>query len=297
MTIVVGYSPHRDDHGAVALACQLARANHDDVLAVSVVSRSWPTPVAGDSDREFERWAADVGSESADEARAVLALHPDVPSSAGWVAGRSVPQALIDKAEEVEASLIVVGSGDEGRMGMVSVTSKTDRLLHSSPVPLAIAPRGYHPAVDASVGRVTVGFRGDDRTWALLDQVAAICQRVSVSVRVVTFAVRKPTMYPPRVSGAESAVHRQWQLQAASELAAAVEHLHGLGMSEQEVGSQLASGGSWAEAMGMLDWRPDEVLALGSSSTNPLTQVFLGSSAAKLLRHAPVPVLVVPGRG
>lgn len=295
MTIIVGISPNHDDQSAVALAVQLARANTDDVTALSVVPEGWPTPVAGDTDREFERWSAEVGASSAAAAEAVLARYPDVRSTATWVAARSVPKALIDQAAELEASLIVVGSGDEGRLGLVSVTSKTDRLLHSSPVALAIAPRGHRPPAGAGVGRVSVAFRGDERTWALLDQVAAFARRIGVSVRVVTFAVRRAPMYPPPVSLAEDAVHRQWQQQAARELEAAVAHLHDLGLPEAEVTSQVAAGRSWADAMGALEWRPDEVLVLGSSSSNPLAQVFLGSSAAKLMRNAPVPVLVVPG--
>ena len=38
-----------------------------------------------------------------------------------------------------------------------------------------------------------------------------------------------------------------------------------------------------------------DVLVVGSSSTSSLLQrVFLGSSAAKIVRNSPVPVLVVP---
>ena len=46
--------------------------------------------------------------------------------------------------------------------------------------------------------------------------------------------------------------------------------------------------------MTSIDWLPGEVLVLGSSTAGPLTRVFLGSRATKLIRHSPVPVLVVP---
>jgi nucleotide-binding universal stress UspA family protein len=36
------------------------------------------------------------------------------------------------------------------------------------------------------------------------------------------------------------------------------------------------------------------VLVVGSSSIGPLARVFLGSRATKIVRHAPVPVVVVP---
>jgi nucleotide-binding universal stress UspA family protein len=37
-----------------------------------------------------------------------------------------------------------------------------------------------------------------------------------------------------------------------------------------------------------------DVLVVGSSALGPLAQVFLGSRAAKVVRHSPVPVVVVP---
>ena len=39
-----------------------------------------------------------------------------------------------------------------------------------------------------------------------------------------------------------------------------------------------------------------DVLVFGSSRLGPLARVFLGSTASKILRHTPVPVLVIPSR-
>ncbi len=56
-----------------------------------------------------------------------------------------------------------------------------------------------------------------------------------------------------------------------------------------------AVGSSWGRAMDRLEWHRGDVLVVGSSSTSSLLQrVFLGSSAAKIVRNSPVPVLVVP---
>lgn len=295
MTILLAFSPHQDDTGAVELACQLARSNNDSVHAVTVVPQAWPTAVAGDTDRDFKLWAQEEGEWSASAARDVLAEHPDVVSEASWCAGRSVPQALLDRAAELDAGLIVVGSGDEGPHGKVFLTSKTDRLLHSSGVPVAIAPQGYWSGPTGRVTRATLGFRGDDATWSLLDRAAEICRRVDASMRLVTYAVRGRTMRPNTVSGAEEMVHQQWIRQATAELKEAVEHLHSLGFTDDQVSSEVAVGTSWGRAMDRLEWHRGDVLVVGSSSTSSLLQrVFLGSSAAKIVRNSPVPVLVVP---
>ncbi len=295
MTILLGFSPHQDDTGALELACQLARSDHDSVHAVTVVPRAWPTAVAGDTDRDFRLWAQEEGESCAAMARRLLAEHADVSSEASWCSGRSVPQTLLDRAVELEASLIVVGSGDEGPHGRITLTSKTDRLLHSSDVPVAVAPRGYWAGPTARIERATLGFRGDDATWSLLDRAAGICSRVDASLRLVTYAVRGRTMRPSLVSGSEEMVHAQWVRQASAEQAKAVEHLRSLGFADDRVSSVVAVGTSWGGAMDRVEWNRNDVLVVGSSSSsNLLSKVFLGSSAAKIVRSSPVPVIVVP---
>ncbi len=42
-----------------------------------------------------------------------------------------------------DADVLVLGSSANGALGQVVVGSTADRLLHSSPVPVAISPRGY----------------------------------------------------------------------------------------------------------------------------------------------------------
>lgn len=292
MSIVVGYSPHSEDLGALDLACQLARSDGTDVRAVTVVPQGWPTAVAGDSDRDYQQWAAEVGGAAAAGATAYLAEHRDVPSEARWVPGRSVPPALLEQAEAVDAQLLVVGSGEEVAHGQIGITSKTDRLLHSSGLAVAVAPRDYRAEPGSTVRRITLAFRGDDATWTLLDQVAAIAERTSASLRIVTFAVRSRTMYPPRVSGAEDMVHRTWVETAVAEQARARAHVRERGTGDPE--TAVAVGRSWGVAMDSLDWDRGDVLVVGSSSTHRLSRVFLGSSASKILRHSPVPVIVVP---
>lgn len=294
MSLLVGYSPHKEDLGALDLACQLARSHGDSLHALSVVPAGWPTAVAGDTDREFEQWAAGEGSAAVEAATAHLATHPDVQSSASWVAGQSVPQTLLDTARTLDARLIVVGSGEQVTHGQIGITSKTMRLLHSSDVPIAIAPRGYDAPPGARIDRVTVAFRGDDATWSLLRSVAEIAQPTGASLRVVTFAIRSRTMFPARVSGAEDMVLAAWVERAEAEQAEARDLLGRLGFTDDSLTFEVPTGRSWGGAMDSLDWERGDVLVVGSSSTHTLSQVFLGSSSTKIVRHSPVPVIVVP---
>lgn len=294
MTYVVGYGTHKDDRDAIELACDLAASLAEPVVAVSVVPQGWGTPAAAGTDREYGQWAAAEGVKAAALATADLARHPSVDASAVWVAGRSVPQTLLEQAAEQDASMLVVGSGGDAEPGRIRLTSKTDRLVHSSTVPVAIAPRGYRAA--GGVRRVTVAFRDDDASWSLLTRVAEIAQRASAQLRVVTFLV-SPTRRPvtSAVTHAETQVIDLWAVQAASAQAAAEAHLHSMGFTSDTVRVQSAHGADWATAVASVDWVEGDVLVLGSSSSHRLAQVFLGSSASKIVRHSPVPVVVVPG--
>ena len=266
MTYVVGYSPHKDDACALSLAAQFARSDKDSVHAVTVVPQGWEVAAGSATDGDFTAWAQGQGEASAEEALALLGADAGVPIAASWVTGRSVPAALLEQVEALDADMIVVGSGANGAPGRVAMTAKTDRLLHSSPVPVAIAPRGYAAEPGSRFTRVTVGFRDDDATWHLLQRVADICRRTGASLRLVTVALDRPPMYTAAVSGG----------------------------ADLEVETVLARGATWVEALDSVEWHSGDVLVVGSSSTHLLTQVFLGSSAAKIVRASPVPVVVVP---
>ena len=62
----------------------------------------------------------------------------------------------------------------------------------------------------------------------------------------------------------------------------------------QEVETVVGYGESWDEALEDIEWRDGDVLVVGSSAVGPVARVFLGSRASKIVRHSPVPVVVVP---
>ena len=84
-------------------------------------------------------------------------------------------------------------------------------------------------------------------------------------------------------------------MQAAAAQAEAEAHLNSMGFTGDDLQLHTAKGADWGAAVASVDWADGDVLVLGSSSTHRLAQVFLGSSASKIVRHAPVPVVIVPG--
>src|SRR5699024_2230716 len=97
----------------------------------------------------------------AEAEHAAAEICPDVSTTAAAVAHRSRAKGLIAEAERSAASMIVLGSGTEGTRGRIRVSATSDRLLHSAPLPVALAPRGFTAEAGAQIERVTCSFRGD----------------------------------------------------------------------------------------------------------------------------------------
>ena len=147
MTIVVGYLPTKGGRASLELACLLARSGREEPIAVTtVVPQHWSTPSMARVDAEFEAWAQQQGEAALRTAAGYLADRaPDVPTSLHRVEGRSVPSALMRACEDLGGDLLVLGSSSDGRIGQVVVGSTAEPLLHSSGIPVAIAPRATVP--------------------------------------------------------------------------------------------------------------------------------------------------------
>ena len=227
MTLVVGFPPGKDDWSSIELGATLAKSAGTDLLVVTVVPSVWPTPVAGHTDREFEDWAEQQGAAAVAEANAILAEHcPDIAAVARWTPGRSVASTLLEQAEEVDARMVVVGSGSTGSYGRVHPGAIGDWLLHFSHIPVAVATHGYAASERGRVRRVSCAFRGDERSLQTVERTAAICADIGASLRLVTFAVRGRTVYTAGVGvGAEDMVLDRWISQATAAQADALKTL------------------------------------------------------------------------
>ena len=299
MTLLVGWTSDASGQSAADLAAVLARSAGERLEVVSVVPAAWPVPSPARVDGEFADWAAERGQAAAEAARTYLAQHaPDVDAVCTWLPARSAAAGLEAAATQRSADLVVLGSSTDGHHGRVVTGSTAGRLLHSSPVPVALAPRGFRAAAGARVGRVTCAYRDDPGSVDVLQRTARITAQVGARLRVATFGVRGRTMYPPEVAPrTEDDVLAAWTEQAASAQTAALAALDGGPVHPSDVEAVLAVGRDWSQALDDLPWERDDVLVVGSSTGSALSRVFLGSSATKIVRHSPVPVVVVPSAG
>ena len=207
------------------------------------------------------------------------------------MANRTAGEGLVEAAEELGAEVLVVGSSPNGALGQVVLGSTTDWLLRASPVPVSISPRGYRGARSGKLARITCAYSGTPESVGVVERVAALTARLDVAMRVISFAIRGRTMFPPEVGlHADDSLLETWATQLREMLA----KLKANGVVGDDVAVQVITGNGWDEALDATDWEEGELLTLGTTSRRGINTVFLGSHRAKIIRHSPVPVLVLP---
>ena len=293
MTVAVGYLAGKGGRSPLYLAVEAAKTLNTSLTVVTVVPRPWMTPSIARIDAEYAQYADQLAADSAKQAQQCIdSLATGLDVRFHKVAHRSVSGGLLEAADELKSEVLVLGSAADGKLGQVVVGSTADRLLHSSPVPMAISTRGYRGSKAGGLTRITAAYPGTSDTLHVVERVAALAERLNVPMRVVTFAVRGRTMYPPEVGlGTEDSILEQLATHARETLA----QLKTDGVIGKDVALQVATGNGWDDALDAADWQDGDLLAIGTSPVGGIARVFLGSRGSKILRHSPVPVLVLPG--
>jgi nucleotide-binding universal stress UspA family protein len=292
MSLLVAYAPDGRGKAVLHLAGMLARSAGEELVVCAVIPAPWyPSPARVDA--EYRDYLEQTARAALEKARAQLPS--DLPATSLVHDARSAPAGLLEVAEERDASLIVVGSAAAGGAGHVTLGSTTSRLLHSSPVPVAVAPRGFRCAPDARVTRVTAAFGGTEGAEELVIAAAGQAARVGAALRLVSFAVRARPPYTTGVgTGADAAMFADWAAEIEAAGRAALHKVAGLPAVPRELEIAIGRGETWEEALEDVEWAEGDVLVVGSSSMGPVARVFLGSRATKIVQHSPVPVAVVP---
>ena len=292
MTIIAGFSASGHGPAPLHLAAQIARGTGERVVAAAIVES--PSP------RKPEMFEAEylsyVGEQAQQSLAAMVDQLPDGLDVQQIVhQASSVPAGLVELTAQVGADTVVVGSSSSGALGRIALGSVTDRLVHTAAVPVAIAPRGY-PAQSGAIERLTVAYGGRADQVGLVATSAELAERWSARLRIASFTVRPVTMFSGAIeTAAEDLVVKQWASSTREAIASQLETVRsGLGGRDADV--VIGAGATWRDAVEAIEWGAGDILVLGSGAAGPVAQVFLGSAAAKILRHAPVPTLIMPRR-
>jgi nucleotide-binding universal stress UspA family protein len=286
MHLTVGYlaTPTGDD--GVALASALAKTFDAEVDVVLVVRQEMPDGHPGRA--EYQQLLVNRGEEWISRAVGALADR-GVSANSTVLVGESFAESLIGFAEENNSDLIVIGGARDGVFGGHVIGSVTGALLHASPIPVALAPRGYHEDPPDTVTAVTAAVPtrpGDDNP---LPFAITLASAANLPIRMVSLVSAE------NLAHAESAKEvREIQIAAAEEnLVLAARALP----DAPEIESLVADGLTLESALKKLNWDDTDILVVGSSRFAAPRRIFLGSTAARILAGTDAPVIVVPRGG
>lgn len=274
---VVGYTATAAGADAVALAARLARATGADLDLVMVLPDGSALP-----DASYEEH---VRSQARDWLReAAAAIPADVRHSGHVRVAESFAEGLVGAAREFGASHIVVGAANGGLRGRHRLGSVASELLHSSDVPVVLAPAGSAESTEP-LSRVTAAVGTRPGADALVDEAVALAATAGVPLRLVSLV----TVDLP--AGLDTSAIRVVGSSHADDVLGAARAELPAGIPSDVV---VAEGDSIEDAVAHLDWLPGEVVLVGSSRLARPRFLFLGSTAAKMLHELPVPMIVVP---
>jgi nucleotide-binding universal stress UspA family protein len=285
MRLVVGYLATPGGADALALGVRLARTlgAELDVCMVLPSDRTLPALVpTGQHDdllaNQAENWLAD----------AMASVPADVSAHSHIVYTDSAADGLITEAGRLGADAIVMGGSGGGLAGSYSLGSVVNQLLHSAPMPVAVAPRGIRDSPVERVREVTCAIGRREGADLLLEHAVRFSTAAGTPLRLVSLVALDPTFGELR--GDVDAVRRRALEHAAQTLDAAKHVLPG----NIPVTSTIVDGRGVEDAVGKLDWHDGDLIMVGSSRLSAPRRLFLGSTAAKMLRVLHVPMVVIP---
>lgn len=282
--IVVGYTATDAGADAAALGARLARSTGARLHLVLVLpAEGTRSPAVVPPERAYEEHIRAQAKKWVEDA--IVRLPPQITRTGHVRIAESFAEGLIAAGEEFGARLIVVGAAGGGLFGRHRLGSVASELLHSSTIPVALAPAGTAGQDDHVIPRVTVAVGTRPGAESLLDEAASIATESGVGLRLVSLV---PFDVPPGLD--TGAIRLAGSTHAYEVLAVAKELLpSGLGAVIEE-----APGDTVEDAVANLSWLPGEVVLVGSSRLAQPRRLFLGSTAAKMLHELPVPMIVVP---
>lgn len=281
MRYIVGYTEDTRGREAIALAAALAQNSHAQLDLVHVLTNPAPEDAAFAPERAVQEFLTATADGWLDEG---LAMVPEeLPAHKHVCYADSFAEGLIKAARELDADLIVVGAARKGLLKRFTIGSVANALLHASPIPVALSPSGYQPG--QAVTRMTCAVGTREGADALLDVAIDSAARRRVPLRLISLVA-----LGTGETGDASPAMELARTHAESVRVRAIERAD----EEIQVTALVADGPSIEDAIESLEWNDSEVVLLGSSRLAQNSQIFLGTTANKMLRALPVPMVVVP---
>ena len=202
---------------------------------------------------------------------------------------------IVLTARDREAQLIVMAS--RGRSGIVRglLGSVTDRVIHSSPIPVMVVPADVESdAVQWTPRSIVVPLDGSELAESALphvETIAGVAKIPIILVRSVPFPITYGADMYAGMSTAliasaeeEEEVARQYLAEVATRLRA-----HG-----HHVEAHMSAGHPRTEIAAVAQETEDAIVVMTTRGASGLTRWVVGSVADSVIRSSGVPVLIIP---
>ncbi|BBZ05746.1 universal stress protein UspA [Mycolicibacterium chitae] len=285
MKLVIGYLATPGGADALALGLRFARSMGADV-EICLILPPARLPALGGSPAGYEKLIAERTDAWIADA---LAQVPDGVVARGhrYIA-ESFAEGLISEVVRLQADLLVVGGSGGGLAGSRSLGSVVNELLYSAPVPVAVAPRGLRESRVDRVGGITCAIGERAGADLLLDTAVRFSAAAEAPLRLVSLVALDPVFGSLRGDADAAREH------AVAHALRTLEQAKGELPKGFPVTSSVLEGQSVEDAVAQLTWHDGDIIMVGSSRLSAPRRLFLGSTAAKMLRVLDVPMIVVP---
>jgi len=283
MRYIVGYTDTPAGHDALALGVRLARTN-GATLALVLVLADEQRPTIVPADPGYDNYLRDTAEGWL--AQGLAAVPTDVAAESHLVYAESLTDGLLSAADDLAAELIVIGAARGGLLGRFALGTAANDLVHSSPVPVALAPDGCRSLEGSPpLSRITCAIGTRPGAGELLAAGIRAARSGGIPLRLISLVA----LDLPMDDGLASALRRA-ETHAREVVRQAEAHLP----DDIVVTTEVVIGDAIEHAVATVDWDPAEIVLVGSSRLAQPKRLFLGSTAAKMLRELPVPLVVVP---
>ena len=282
MKVLVGIDGGGQQPDALGLGAALARAGDGALIVANVYPWSRWSERLGNA---YELTVREDAQSILQSAREQL---PDVEFDARHIPDMSAPRALHHLAEEERTDVLVIGSGHRGPVTRAVLGTTGDRVVHGSPCPVAVAPRGYTPP-DEGLRHIAVAYDGSDESRAALAWAQDLAARAHGDLTVLS--VVEPVLAGALPVGAGygyADVIESITKSCRADLDEAVASIP----DELSPSGRLLDG-PVAKTLGEAGEDVDVIVA-GSRGYGPVGRLLLGSVTRQLMRVAPCPVIMLP---
>ncbi len=277
--VIVGHDGSDGGRDALALAVALADATGEQPT-ITVVGVYPYDPGYQSASETFEAKLRQQTEDQLAGSRAEFADHANLRFTV--TRGSSPAQALHEIARDQGARAIVVGRSHTTAVTRPFLGSATEQTLHGSPCSVVVAPVGWatRAAAPATIG---VAYDGGENARNAVEIAADLARRTGAALRILRVLQAVPLWYGGALDPFPLDALRQDAEDDLRELCGR--------FADVRASGQVILG----DTRQALE-RPEgvDLLVVGSRGFGAVRRVVLGSTSTQLVRHAEVPLLIVP---